>query len=89
MTIDERLDRLTERHEAVAQSLEMLTADVREYVAESRAFAARTQTNMDELRKHMIALVENNNKLSNIIIAHDAQLDDHERRLEDLEGGKR
>jgi hypothetical protein len=30
MTIDERLDRLTERHEALAQSLELLTADVRD-----------------------------------------------------------
>jgi hypothetical protein len=30
MTIDERLDRLTDRHEALAQSLELLTADVRD-----------------------------------------------------------
>ncbi len=28
MTIDERLDRLTERHEALAQSLELLGADL-------------------------------------------------------------
>ena len=27
-TIDERLDRLVERHEALAQSIELLTADV-------------------------------------------------------------
>ncbi|MGD0512521.1 MAG: hypothetical protein ABSA29_04415 [Terriglobales bacterium] len=35
MTIDERLDRLTERHEALAQSLELLhasTQDLRESV---------------------------------------------------------
>ena len=30
MTIDERLDKLTERHEALTQSVEMLTKDVRE-----------------------------------------------------------
>ena len=30
MNVDERLDRLTERHEALAQSLEILTHDVRE-----------------------------------------------------------
>jgi archaellum component FlaC len=30
MTIDERLERLTERHEALAQSLELLTQDVRQ-----------------------------------------------------------
>ena len=28
MTIDERLERLTERHEALAESLQLLTADV-------------------------------------------------------------
>jgi hypothetical protein len=28
MTIDERLDRLAERHEALAESLQLLTADV-------------------------------------------------------------
>jgi archaellum component FlaC len=28
MTIDERLERLTERHEALTQSVEMLTHDV-------------------------------------------------------------
>ena len=30
MTIDERLDRLTERHEALAQSLELLVASTRD-----------------------------------------------------------
>jgi len=30
MTIDERLDRVVERHEALAQSVELLTNDVRE-----------------------------------------------------------
>jgi prefoldin subunit 5 len=30
MTIDERLDRLTERHEALTQTIELLTHDVSE-----------------------------------------------------------
>jgi len=33
MTVDERLDRLTVRHEALAQSLELLTANVRDLIA--------------------------------------------------------
>ena len=33
MTIDERLDKLTERHEALTQSVEILTKDVREMVS--------------------------------------------------------
>ena len=32
MTIDERIEKLAERHEALAQSVELLTADVRELV---------------------------------------------------------
>jgi hypothetical protein len=35
MTPDERLDRLTERHEALAESLQLLSADVRS-LAESK-----------------------------------------------------
>jgi prefoldin subunit 5 len=33
MTIDERLDRLTERHEALTQSVELITADIRNLTA--------------------------------------------------------
>src|SRR5690348_7281979 len=33
MTIDERIERLTERHEALAQSVEILHRDVRELVS--------------------------------------------------------
>ena len=36
MNIDQRLDRLTERHEALAESIELLTADIREMAAENR-----------------------------------------------------
>jgi prefoldin subunit 5 len=33
MTIDERLDRLTEHHEALTQSVELITADIRNLTA--------------------------------------------------------
>ena len=33
MTIDERLDRLTERHEALTQTVELITADIRNLTA--------------------------------------------------------
>ena len=36
MNIDQRLDRLTERHEALAESIELLTADIREMAAENK-----------------------------------------------------
>lgn len=43
--------------------------------------------NMLTLEKHMITLVENNNRLSNILIAHDADIEEHAKRLDKLEGG--
>jgi len=39
MTIDERLERLTERHEAVAQSIEVLTHDISELRATVEIYA--------------------------------------------------
>ena len=35
MTIDERIERLTERHEALAQTVDLLGADIRQLVAEN------------------------------------------------------
>jgi methyl-accepting chemotaxis protein len=45
MTIDERLDRLGERHEALAQSVELLTSDV----GELRASVAENTQNLHAL----------------------------------------
>jgi hypothetical protein len=41
MTIDERLERLTERHEALTQSIELLTQDVSELRAADAAAKER------------------------------------------------
>lgn len=40
-TIDQRLDRLVERHEALAQSIELLTHDIDQMRQEAREAAAR------------------------------------------------
>jgi hypothetical protein len=48
MTTDERLDRLTERHEALTQSLELLTGDVRELTTAVKILA-REHGNLDSL----------------------------------------
>ena len=37
MTIDERLEKLTERHEALTQTVEMLTIDIRALATASEA----------------------------------------------------
>jgi|SRR5579872_6198084 len=43
MSIDERLDRLTERHEALSQSLELLTHDVHALLAAGQQDSERTR----------------------------------------------
>ena len=46
MTVDERIEKLTERHEALAQSVEVLSADVR-----------RQSRNIDKLVTAMADLI--------------------------------
>ena len=72
MTIDERLEKLTERHEALSQTVEILTADVQALTAETRALAA-------EMRRGFTQTLQFINRLANVAA-------DHERRLDDLEG---
>ena len=51
MNIDERLERLTERHEALAQSIELLLADNREMAAENR----KRDERMGQLTERMVS----------------------------------
>ena len=79
MTIDERLDRLTARHEALAESIELMIRDHRETFARYDAILAQHETRLAQhaaLLGRVIALEE---KLTEM-----AQ--DHERRLSNLEG---
>jgi hypothetical protein len=77
MTFEERIERLTERHEALAQSVELMLAEAKEQRAK-----AEEQTKQIELLfatatkdgEHIRALV----RLAEI----------HERRLTHLEGGE-
>ena len=50
MTIDERLERLTERHEALAQSLELLSHEVRETRANVEALVAAVRIDAENIR---------------------------------------
>lgn len=55
MTIDERPGRLTERHEALTQSLELLNHDI----AEMRAAAAERDSQYDQRFHRLLHLIEN------------------------------
>ena len=73
MTIDERLDRLTERHEALTSHVELITAEIAQLAAENRAFhadVARMRSTMDDLMVGFSTLVE--------------LVRNHERRIERL-----
>jgi methyl-accepting chemotaxis protein len=79
MSFDERIERLTARHEALAESVEMLrdrtaeTAANLDRLAEQVArLAANTQLNFDRLTTAMLGLTE--------------YIAGHERRITGLEG---
>lgn len=74
MTIDERIERLTERHEALAQSVELLLVATREN-------AALARENTVSIRK----LVEVTNQDAENIRALARIAEGHERRITGLE----
>jgi len=79
MTIDERFERLTERHEALTQSMELFQHDM----AETRAAAAERDAITGARISRILDAIEkqagNIEKLA--AIAHE-----HDRRIERLEG---
>lgn len=76
MTIDERLERLTERHEALTQSLELFQHDMAESMAKMRAAAAERDAITDRRLNRILDGIE---KLTTIV-------HNHEQRIERLEG---
>jgi len=71
MTIDERIEALT-------HSVELLASFHRD-------MEQRTEEHMAGIRAHTAVLTDTMNRLANIVIHHDEQIEDHDRRLKDLE----
>jgi hypothetical protein len=87
MTIDERLERLTERHEALTQAVELMVA---EHQAEHQAMAAEQRNMAAENRAGFERLAKVENILGQVVrpidtLARVVEL--HERRLDNLESG--
>ena len=74
MTFEERIDRLTERHEALAQSLELLTAD-----AHANQHAIERLTGLHE---NLTGLHE---RLTDAMVQLATVVTNHERRIQGLE----
>lgn len=73
MNIDERIEKLTERHEALAQSLELLTKDVHDL--------QESVSNTNHI------LLENSERMDAKILALLTIAGLHQKRLDGLEGG--
>ena len=82
MTIDERLDRLTERHEALSQSLELLAADLRSLEKNVESLAAstsKTDKNVESLTGFVGEIAQGTARLLHIAQIHEQRIT----RLED------
>jgi hypothetical protein len=80
MTFDERLDRLAERHEALAQSVQMLLQTQREH-------GRQTDQLFGQVALRLREVTDSVDTLARIAGVHQERLDGHEQRLNDLEQG--
>jgi ABC-type transporter Mla subunit MlaD len=87
MTIDERLDKLTERHEALAQSLELNASLQRDHdqrvgqAIEALNHAIETLASLHaDNERRMGGMMDAVTRLSNIVADHDIRLDSLEGR---------
>jgi iron-sulfur cluster repair protein YtfE (RIC family) len=87
MTIDERLEKLTERHEALAQAMELNASLQRDHdqrmrqaiEALSQGVEALASLHADNERR-MGGMMDAITRLGNIVADHDIRLDNLERR---------
>jgi archaellum component FlaC len=66
MTIDERLERLTERHEALTQSVELLTADNRQIAEENKKRDSRLTQLMEGIAQLVHVAEIHEQRISNL-----------------------
>lgn len=77
MTIDERLDRLVERHEALAQTVQLIAS-----------MQVGSEKKLEILTERSIQLTDTVNKLARIVGIHEDTIEDHEGRIGRLEDQK-
>jgi phage shock protein A len=83
--IEAALDRLTERHEALAQSLELFHHDVEAFRARAEEALEKDAGNIRTLASIARDALASIQSLERVATAHQARLDGHEKRIEDLE----
>jgi archaellum component FlaC len=84
MTIDERLERLTERHEALTQSVELMALENKErdrrLAVENKERDKRLEQRDQRLDKILNQMAEGIARLLHIAEIHEQRLDDLERK---------
>jgi len=78
MTIEERLDKLTERHEALARSIELLVASQRDNERLMQERAIDYEQRFAQNQQRLAQLMETMTHIKNIVEAHEQRLDDFE-----------
>jgi regulator of replication initiation timing len=77
MTLDERLERLTERHEALTQTVELM-------VAENRHAAEKLAVENEQRDRRLGEIMEGIASLLHVAEIHEQRLDRHDDRLDNL-----
>jgi len=89
VNIDERLERLVERHEALSMNVELLEKQVQSIGAQVQALVTlseRHERRQGEMEKRHAEVMEAINTLGRIAGLHQDRLDEHGERLDRLEG---
>jgi len=85
MTIDERLERLAERHEALSHTVELLAAEGKETSEQIRALAILTEQNEVRAERTQVAISRSFEAIRDSLQPLERIATAHERRLTDLE----
>jgi hypothetical protein len=85
MTIDERLERLTDRHEALSHTVELLAAEGKETGEKIRALAIIAEQNEVRAERMQAAMVRSFEAIRDSLQRLERIATAHERRITDLE----
>jgi hypothetical protein len=80
MTIDERLDRLTERHEALTQTVELMAHMQQEAFAKHELTFEKHDRAQEKNEVLMARIMESINDLARIAHVHEQRISDVEKR---------
>ncbi|HVN03279.1 MAG TPA: hypothetical protein VMT86_02610 [Bryobacteraceae bacterium] len=84
MTTDERLEKLAERHEALAETVQILASMQLEAGRQAREHDAEYAQRFAANETRLVQLMDTMNRLGRILEVHDAEIDD-QARAENLE----